>query len=142
MRDIEDSVCRSWIGDESDVVLVSMPLFHISGSNWAMQFLYRGAKCIIQPQVQARSMLQAIPAFGVTRIFAVPSVLKIMLQDEARYGVDCRSLRSFTYGGSPIPAPVLRQALETFGCEFVQIYGNDRDNGSGGVSPTRGPPSA
>jgi acyl-CoA synthetase (AMP-forming)/AMP-acid ligase II len=124
MRRMEDSVGESWIRwDESDVVLVGMPLFHIAGSFWALQFLYRGSTCVIQPTVNTGEFLAAIRRHGVTRLFVVPSVLKMMLDDGSTQSTHLTSLKTITYGGSPISPELLGEAMTRLKCGFVQIFG-------------------
>jgi long-chain acyl-CoA synthetase len=43
---------------------------------------------------------------------------------------DLASLRSMTYGASPISEDVLRRCLVTFGCEFIQFYGMTETTGA------------
>ena len=129
MRVVELSSADPWTKwDEADVAIVQMPNFHVAGTSWALQWLARGATCVIQTQVNPREMLEAIEAHGVTHIFAVPTVLQMMLDDETCASRDFSRLKLIHYGASPIPPPLMRR-LSIFGSDLVQYYGMTETNG-------------
>jgi acyl-CoA synthetase (AMP-forming)/AMP-acid ligase II len=68
-------------------------------------------------------MLEMIPAKGITVTAIVASVLQFLLMHPKCAETDFSSLRLIAYGGSPIPSEVLRNAITTFGCGFLQMYG-------------------
>jgi fatty-acyl-CoA synthase len=129
MRVVEASSGEPWTKwDESDIAIVQMPNFHVAGTSWALQWLARGATCVIQTQVNPREMLEAIEKHGVTQLFAVPTVLQMMLDDETCTSHDFSRLKLIHYGASPIP-PLLMRRLSIFGCDLVQYYGMTETNG-------------
>ena len=124
MRRMESAVGMEWIDWQPiDVVNVSMPLFHIAGSFWALQFMYCGATCILHRQVTVDDIFDAVRNQGATRLFVVPAVLKMMLDDDACVDIDFGSLKTVSYGGSPIAPDTLKRAMSVMRCDFVQIYG-------------------
>jgi len=48
---------------------------------WALQWLARGATCIVQTEVNPREMLEAMESYKVTHAFAVPTVLGMLLDE-------------------------------------------------------------
>ena len=57
------------------------------------------------------------------RLFLVPAAIGIMLQHPKAADADFSSIETLSYGASPIPLPLLQQALARIGCGFVQVYG-------------------
>ena len=109
-------------GDE-DVSLVTMPVAHISGTGWGLVAMYNGAKSIVLPEFDVTAILKAISSEHISRVFLVPAAIQAVLRDPAVAQSDFSRLRYILYGASPIPLPVLQEAIEVFGCGFVQNYG-------------------
>lgn len=110
--------------DDTDVALVAMPLFHIGGTGWALHALEAGATMVVLPRPDVRAMVDAIERHRVTRMFAVPAVLNMILNDERGRVADFGSVRALLYGASPIPLEVLKGAIARFpNAQFVQCYG-------------------
>jgi len=118
---------RSMMGQEAwapgEVALVTAPLFHTAGSAWAGCALQSGGTIVLLREVTAAAILQTIEANAVTQALLVPAVIQMVLQLPECATTDFSSLKRMLYGASPIPVPVLRRAVETFGCEFEQGYG-------------------
>ncbi|UZW57064.1 long-chain-fatty-acid--CoA ligase [Sphingobium sp. JS3065] len=131
MREMEVAMGGEWLNwTHQDVAIVALPNFHLSGTSWALQWLARGATCVIQPQVDAGAFLKAIQDHGVTQIMAIPTVVQMMLDHPLFPSIDTSSLRNVFYGGMTMPAPRLRRARAALGCNFIQIYGMTENNGS------------
>lgn len=131
MRIMETAFQGAWADwSADDVAIVALPNFHLSGTSWALQWLARGATCVVQPQVDPEAFLAAIAAHGVTQLFAIPSVIQMMLDSPSIKGLDTSSLRNIFYGGMPMPAPLLKRALSVLKCDFIQIYGMTENNGT------------
>jgi acyl-CoA synthetase (AMP-forming)/AMP-acid ligase II len=114
----------AWIGwSERDVALSCFPSFHIGGFWWAMTALSAGAKLAIVDSFTAWRVLELIASERIDKICMVPSMLQLLLLEPSCASTDTSSLRHVVYGGSPIPLPLLQQAMARFGCEFAQIYG-------------------
>ncbi|MDX1404608.1 MAG: long-chain-fatty-acid--CoA ligase [Woeseiaceae bacterium] len=106
-----------------EVVLVTAPLFHTAGSAWSHCALQSGGTVVLLPELSPASILTAFETYQVTEVLLVPAVIQMLLQSPDCAGKEFSSLRRILYGASPISVPVLRQAIETFGCEFEQGYG-------------------
>lgn len=114
---------------ERDVVLIAMPFFHVAGINMGMGTLANGARGVILPEVDPKEILRLIPAKGITQSTLVPAVILALTQLPEAQGTDFSSLKRITYGGSPIPEAVLRQATTLMGCSFMQGYGLTETSG-------------
>jgi len=113
-----------------DVNLVCMPLYHIAGSAWGLVGLYAGCRNIILADVDPPEILRLIARERVTKVLFVPAVILFLLQTPACAETDFSSLELVIYGASPIPANLLRRAVETFGCRFAQVYGLTETTGA------------
>jgi len=110
--------------DDRDVALVAMPLFHIGGTGWALHALHAGATMVILPRPDIPPFVAAIERHRVTRMFAVPAVLNMILNDPHGRQADFSSVRALLYGASPIPLDVLKGAMTRFpNARFIQCYG-------------------
>ena len=131
MREMEVGRHEDWQQwDSGDVAIVALPNFHLSGTSWALQWLARGATCVVHPQVDAEASLRAIQQHGVTQIMTIPTVIQMMLDHPDFASTDTSSLRNVFYGGMRMPAPMLRRARAALGSNFIQIYGMTEHNGS------------
>lgn len=113
-----------------DVSLVTMPTFHISGTGWGVIGLYNGAKSIILSQFDPAEVLSIIEKERVTKLVLVPTAIHQLLLHPNCKNTDFSSIEFLLYGASPIPLELLRQAVETFKCGFVQLYGMTETTGA------------
>jgi long-chain acyl-CoA synthetase len=116
--------------DADSVNMVVMPMFHIAGLGWATVGLYTGCRSVIVREVLPAEVLRTIEGEGVTHTFVVPAVIQMLLQCPEADTTDFASLRSLSYGASPISAAVLERALAVMGCDFVQMYGLTETTGT------------
>ena len=112
---------KEW--EAGEVALVTAPLFHTAGSAWAHCALQSGGTVVLLRETSPASILNAFEDNKVTEVLLVPAVIQMALQSPECKTKDFSSLKRLLYGASPITIPVLRQALETFGCEMEQGYG-------------------
>jgi long-chain acyl-CoA synthetase len=126
--------CLSGLGElqmnAQSVNLVCMPLFHIAGSGWGVAGLYAGAHTVLLRDVDLHKILASIPHHRVTHSLFVPAVLQFLLSVPQIRDADLSSLRSITYGASPITEKVLVDAMHVFGCAFNQAYGLTETTGA------------
>jgi len=115
---------------ESSVNLVCMPLFHISGSGWGVAGMYFGAHSVLLRDVDLDMILDAIVQHAITHSLFVPAVLQFLLSLPKTRKTDFSSLKSITYGASPITEAVLLDAMDVFGCDFIHVYGLTESTGA------------
>ena len=109
--------------DDSDVCLVTNPLFHAAGCVWSYTAFYVGGTNVLMPEVDPVAILKTIEAHKVTQMLLVPAVILFMLQTPGVEETDVSSVKMIMYGASPIPLPVLQRAVAVFDCGFGQLYG-------------------
>lgn len=121
---------RTWSVDETSVVMVAMPLFHIAGSGWAVCGFCRGAESVLVRELDPKEVFRLIEAHGVTNTLFVPAVLQMLCATAGVEETDFSSLRSIVYGASPISEEVLARSIQIFGCGFIQVYGLTETTGA------------
>lgn len=119
---------QEWHDD--DVSLVAMPIFHIGGSGYGFSGLYNGVKNVIMDEFDPGRVLDFFITYGISKLFMVPAAMQIILRDPRCPDIDFSGLKFIFYGASPIPLDLLREAMETFGCGFVQMYGMTETTGT------------
>lgn len=103
--------------------LAAMPLFHVGGTSYVQIGMHWGASTVMLREVEPRAMFAAIVG-GADRLFLVPAVVAGVLAGGEQAIAAFSRLKSFCYGASPMPLPLLRKALDTWpGIEFSQVYG-------------------
>jgi fatty-acyl-CoA synthase len=109
--------------DNSDVSMVTAPLFHIGGlAVSALPMIYAGGRLVIQRFFNPSELLQLIEKEKVTVLFGIPVMFLLMTQMPEFETTDYSSVRFFISGGAPIPKPLIETWLN-HGVDFNQGYG-------------------
>lgn len=124
-----------WKLSDDMVNLVAMPLFHIGGGGWATAGQYVGAKSIIVRELDPAGIINLIQEHRITHGFLVPVALQFMLMMPNVNDADFSSLSLMVYGASPISLEVLTKSVETFKCDFMQVYGLTETTGATTLLP-------
>jgi len=115
---------------DRDVSLISMPCFHMGGTNYGLSTLYAGATGVITSRFDPLNQIKIIKKYGITKQFIVPTALRIMLEEKSLSNTELASLKYISYGSSPIPVDLMAAAMKKFGCKFIQKYGMTETGGS------------
>jgi acyl-CoA synthetase (AMP-forming)/AMP-acid ligase II len=114
---------EGWTLEPGDKVLVAMPLFHVGGSSYVLFPIHDGYPSVMTRDPDGASLAGAILK-GANRTFLVPAVLAQVLQSGPEAIALFGKLKTFSYGASPMPLPLLRAAMEAWpGTDFIQVYG-------------------
>ncbi|MEY4221129.1 MAG: hypothetical protein RL280_1413 [Actinomycetota bacterium] len=125
-----------WKLSDDMVNLVAMPLFHIGGGGWATAGQFVGSSSIILRDMDPNAVIQLIEKHKITHGFLVPAVLQFMLMMPSVKEADFSSLQLMVYGASPISLEVLTNSVETFKCDFMQVYGLTETTGATTLLPS------
>ena len=107
-----------------DAALICVPPYHIAGVSAALSNLYAGRAMVYLPQFDAPEWLRLVVAEKVTAATVVPTMLDRIVDVLQREPVELPTLRSLAYGGSKVPLPLVRKALQLLpGVGFVNAYG-------------------
>lgn len=108
---------------DGDRNLVAMPMFHVGGSSYILLGVDNGVPTTMTREADAASLLGAI-ADGCTHAFLVPAVIAGFLGAKEEHKRALGGLTYLGYGASPMPAPQLRAAMETWPhMHLIQVYG-------------------
>lgn len=113
-----------------EAILVAMPCAHIGGTGLATMALGAGVSAVILAEFEPGAVLDAIASKGITRLFAVPAALQMMVRDPRCQTVEFGNLRHIIYGAAPMPLELLRECLEVFQADFIQAYGMTETTGT------------
>ena len=118
-----ESAFDGWELNEGDKNLVAMPLFHVGGSSYMQLGLHTGVASYMTRDVDGAQLAGGILA-GANRTFLVPAVLAKVLESGDDAVKLFAALKTYGYGASPMPLPLLRKALEAWPeTDFIQAYG-------------------
>lgn len=129
------STCRvvstDWQFGSDNVFGNPLPTFHVAGMTMLLLTLYAGGLTVAHSDFDPTAFIKSIGEDHVTHAFLVPAMILFMLQSPVAQRSDYSSLEVIAYGGSPIAESLLQQAMHTFKCDFVQVYGLTEVSGPG-----------
>lgn len=109
---------------ESDTALVSVPPYHIAGVSAVLSNTYAGRRIVYLPAFSPQAWVDSVVAHDVTHAMVVPTMLHRVLDELSARNETLPSLRHLSYGGGPMPLPVVERALEMLPhVNFVNAYG-------------------
>jgi acyl-CoA synthetase (AMP-forming)/AMP-acid ligase II len=109
--------------DDGDKNMVAMPLFHVGGTSYAQLGIHNGIPSVMTRDVDGAALAGAILQ-GANRTFLVPAVLAKVLESGEDAVKLFSALKTYSYGASPMPLPLLRAALKAWpNTDFIQAYG-------------------
>jgi fatty-acyl-CoA synthase len=129
MRAAEEMEVATYRSDET--VLIAMPFFHVAGVNIGLFSLAQGARGVVLGDIDPQVILRLIETKKVNHAFLVPAVILFLMQQPNVRDIDFSSLKTISYGASPIAEDLLVAAKARMGCGFIQLYGLTETTGGG-----------
>lgn len=122
--DVTQFTRRMRIGPD-DILLAPLPLFHSSGISGMLVFaVVTGITAVIHHSFIAKTALKDIERYKVTAILAVPSMLELLIRDDAFEAADVSSLRVVQSSGSAVTVESLRRIMRKLGIRHLLMgYG-------------------
>jgi acyl-CoA synthetase (AMP-forming)/AMP-acid ligase II len=118
-------------GAESvDVLLVSVPFYHVAGATTMLSSVWGGRKMVILPQFDPGAWLKAVQEHKVTHSFVVPTMLKRIMEHPDFEATDLGSLKLVAYGAAPMPYEVVSRAVQVMSCGLMNAYGQTESTSS------------
>jgi acyl-CoA synthetase (AMP-forming)/AMP-acid ligase II len=117
--------------EPGDTALAAMPFFHVAGVNIALIAMANGARSAILRDAAPQLIFDLIRKERVNHAFLAPALIQMLMQAPGIESADLSSMRTLTYGASPISEDLLKRASSRFHCEFVQLYGMTETCGAG-----------
>lgn len=108
-----------------DHILHLAPMSHASGF-LGLSYLVRGRNNVVLPTgaLEAETLARALVAFGPLSFFAVPTIVRRLLDPALLEPRFIRHIRRIFFGGAPMYVEDLKRALQVFGPERLwHLYG-------------------
>ena len=105
------------------------PMFHISGMAMIFMGVARGYPNVLNHQFEPERVLAWLQEGRLTACFMVPTMVSAVVNLPAARGASYPRLRTILYGASPMPPALLRQAMDVFGCDFINAFGAGTEAG-------------
>ena len=112
------------------VNLVAMPMFHIGGCGYGTSAMTVGGHTVLMREVNTAHIIHLIEQYRVTHTFLVPTVVQALLEVPGVKQADFSSFKWLMYGAAPMGDVLLRRAMDTLSCEFIQAYGMTETSGT------------
>jgi long-chain acyl-CoA synthetase len=120
------------LGSHPDAVFLAVtPLFHI-GSQVGLSCTYLGGTLVQSKKFEAAEFVATLERTRATHCQLVPSMVRMVLD---AWPGGTSSLQRILYGAAPMPPALLREALDAWGCEFVNGYGSTESTGISALAP-------
>lgn len=121
-----------------DVSLVVAPLSHGAGMHLLVN-IAAGASSVLLPRGKFDSAIawKMVQEYGVTNMFTVPTIVKMLTEHPSVDNHDHSSLRYMIYAGAPMYREDQKYALTKLGLVLVQYFGLGEVTGAITVLPPR-----
>lgn len=106
-----------------DVILHTIPLFHVNGWGTPHYLTGLGGVHVMLPRFDPGEVLRLVEEERVTRLFAVPAMMRLLLDHPDVATRDLSSLRQASIGGAPTSSMMLAEVEARFGCTCICGYG-------------------
>ncbi|MCH8102152.1 MAG: AMP-binding protein, partial [Chloroflexi bacterium] len=100
------------------------PLYHVAGLWVTISAIQRGSSLYVHQDFDPVEVVRALDEEGIHWAVLVPAMIQaclVAVPDAAQRSFS--ELRGIIYAASPIAVETLRQAIDTFRCGFIQLYG-------------------
>jgi acyl-CoA synthetase (AMP-forming)/AMP-acid ligase II len=85
---------------------------------------------VFHPDFDPRWILRAFGTYRISHVLFVPAMIQMLLNTDGVRDADYSTLKQMSYGASPITDAVLIDAMRTFKCDFLQVYGLTETTGA------------
>ena len=107
----------------SDVVLTTLPLFHVGGLNiQTLPALHCGATVVLHPRFDPAQAIDALLQDGITLTVLVPAQLELVAREQRWQTALLPALRAITTGSTIIGETFVRRNLQR-DVPLLQVYG-------------------
>ncbi|HMK64441.1 MAG TPA: AMP-binding protein [Thermodesulfobacteriota bacterium] len=124
VNDLTGDVLQGYIREGEDVYIAINPLFHIMALGFFVAAgLNNGNTTILMPQPQVDPILEAIQKYQARWMLGVPTLYRMMLENDRFDQYNLKSLRYCYCGGDVLPLEVFNRWKEKVGVPIYQVYG-------------------
>lgn len=107
-----------------DAVLHAAPLSHGSGL-YALPNVAQGSANVIleSKSFEPELVFRTVQEYQITNMFAAPTMVNLLAESPSIKKYDLSSMKSLIYGGGPMHAQNLKEAIQRIGKCLTQLYG-------------------
>jgi long-chain acyl-CoA synthetase len=117
-------VLKGYIREGEDTYIAINPLFHIMALGFFVAAgLNNGNTTILMPQPQVDPILEAIQKYQARWMLGVPTLYRMILENDRFDQYNLKSLRYCYCGGDVLPLEVFNRWKEKVGVPIYQVYG-------------------
>jgi len=113
----------------SDRVLLCLPMTAGVGIAMLTAYTYLGLSTVILRRFKAGETLDAIAVHKITRMYAVPTLLAALADEQEARPRDLNKLKLIGYGGQAAPQPLILRVMNVLGCSLYQVFGASETGG-------------
>ena len=104
--------------------ILTVPLYHVAGTQAMMAAIYGGRTLVMQRQFDAKGWMELVEKEKVARAMMVPTMLKQLMDNPDFSKHNLSSLKVITYGAAPMPLEIIKKAVEVFpNVGFINAFG-------------------
>ncbi len=117
-------VAMAWRISSDEVYLHQTPMFHAASMGGIVGVPAEGGTSVMVPLFDPIAVMDAVERNRVTMTVMVPTMIAMMLNHDAFAPERLASLRTLTYGASPMPHALLERLMAAFpNLDILQGYG-------------------
>jgi long-chain acyl-CoA synthetase len=125
IRDLMEEVLGGEIRPGQDAFVCVAPLYHIMAQGFCLAAgLNHANTVVLMPVPQVDAVLVAIERHRARWFLGVPTLYRMILENDRLATYDLRSLRYCFCGGDVLPGEVHHRWQERFGIPLYQVYGS------------------
>ncbi|HUJ70539.1 MAG TPA: AMP-binding protein [Syntrophorhabdales bacterium] len=125
IRDIMEDVVAGRMIEGKEVVLMVNPLFHIMAKGFTIAFGFNfGNTVVLMPSPEVDATLKAIERYRVGWMLGVPTLYRMILENDRVDQYDLSSLKYCYCGGDVLPAEVYKVWQQKYHVPIYQVYGS------------------
>jgi malonyl-CoA/methylmalonyl-CoA synthetase len=116
------ALVEAWEWTPDDRLLHALPMFHMHGLGAGINGSFTaGASMVVLPRFSPGAVVDALPAYGATMFFAVPTMYALMREAGSLEGL--RGLRLLVSGSAPLDPVLFADVAAAAGQAPVERYG-------------------
>ena len=107
----------------TDVLLHTIPLFHVNGWGTPHALTYVGGTHVVIPRFDARRVLELVEREKVSMCCMVPTMVNALVNTPEIASRDLASLKKLVVGGASSPEALVEAVEQKIGCTYIGSYG-------------------
>lgn len=130
------NVSNTLFPPSENVVIGSVPMFHILGQTTALSTLLMGGTIALMPKVNLDAIFDAVQRHGGKTLIGVPTLYRMILEHDRIDLYDLSSLKYCFNGGDVLPVEINERWRKKFKVPIFQGYGATETCGGVTMCPT------